>query len=150
MREVIPARAVSELVTLARYQIPPQIRIEQAIDDRLVCQLPDVLLRQALLNLLLNASEALGDSPGTITITAAVVDGVLRLEVCDDGPGFPAALFETGIRAFDTHRPGGTGLGLSMVQRFARACGGTLTLANRAPHGARVTLELPCGRKEHV
>jgi signal transduction histidine kinase len=37
-----------------------------------------------------------------------------------------------------------------MVQRFARACGGTLSLANREPHGARVTLELPCDRKEHV
>jgi signal transduction histidine kinase len=150
MRDVVMARAVAELVALARYQIPQRIHIEQVVPETLVCHLPDALLRQALLNLLLNASQALDDRAGHILITADVADGVLQLKVCDDGPGFPADLLTSGIRAFATHRPGGTGLGLSMVQRFARANGGTLTLANRVPHGACVTLELPCGGNEHA
>jgi signal transduction histidine kinase len=150
MRDVALARTVSELVVLARYQIAPQVVIEQVIPDSIVCHLPDALFRQALLNLLLNASQALGDKAGRITVTADVADGRLRLDVCDDGPGFPEDLLKSGIRAFVTHRAEGTGLGLSMVQRFARAYGGTITLSKRDPHGACVTLELPCGGNEHA
>ena len=149
MRDVASARSVSELITLARYQISPQVRIDQAIPETLVCHLPDVLFRQALLNLLLNACQALGDRPGRIVIEAQPVEALLHLSVCDDGPGFPEDMLKSAIRTFDTRRAGGTGLGLSMVQRFVRACGGTITLSNRDPHGACVTLELPCGRNEH-
>jgi len=150
MHDVAVSRAVSELIVLARYQIPGRIRIEQDIPEAIVCRLPDALFRQALLNLLLNACQALGDRPGRIVIKAARVDGLLNLSVCDDGPGFPRDLLESGIRAFVTHRTGGTGLGLSMVQRFVRAHGGSITLSNRDPHGACVTLELPCGRNGNV
>jgi two-component system NtrC family sensor kinase len=150
MRDVTVKRAVSELIVLARYQIPDRIRIEQDIPDEIVCRLPDALFRQALLNLLLNACQALGDGPGRIVIKAEPVDGLLKLSVCDDGPGFPGDLLESGIRAFVTHRSEGTGLGLSMVQRFVRAHGGTITLSNLDPHGACVTLELPCGRNTNV
>jgi two-component system NtrC family sensor kinase len=115
-----------------------------------VCCLPDALFRQALLNLLLNAQQALGERGGRVTIEAFVIDGWLRLSICDNGPGFPEDLLESGIRAFVTHRAEGIGLGLSMVQRFARALGGRLRLSNLAPHGACVTLDLPCGKDENV
>ncbi|MEZ5543464.1 MAG: ATP-binding protein [Pseudomonadota bacterium] len=150
LRDVALAQAVAELVALARYQIPARIRIEQAIPDTAVCRLPDALFRQALLNLLLNAGQALGDRPGRISIVAELVDRQLRLCVCDDGPGFPPELLTAGIQAFVTHRPGGTGLGLAMVQRFVRAQGGRITLSNQDPHGACVTLELPCGGNDHA
>jgi len=150
MRDVTVRQAVAELIVLARYQIPERIRIEQDIASDIVCRLPDALFRQALLNLLLNACQALGDKTGSIVIKADLTSGSLLLNVCDDGPGFPADLLESGIRAFVTHRADGTGLGLSMVQRFARTHGGTITLSNREPHGACVTLELPCGRNGHV
>jgi signal transduction histidine kinase len=150
MRDITVKRAVSELIVLARYQIPVRIGIEQDISDEIVCRLPDALFRQALLNLLLNACQALGDGPGRIVIKAEPVDGFLKLSVCDDGPGFPGDLLESGIRSFVTHRSEGTGLGLSMVQRFVRAHGGTITLSNLDPHGACVTLELPCGRNANV
>ncbi len=150
MREVTIKQAVSELIVLARYQIPARICIEQEIPAAIVCYLPDALFRQALLNLLLNASQALGARSGRIAIKAGLADGLLTLGVCDDGPGFPGDLLESGIRAFVTHRTEGTGLGLSMVQRFVRAHGGNITLSNLDPHGACVTLELPCGRNRNV
>ncbi len=149
LRDVDIGQAVSDLMTLARYQIPAQIALTQDIPDNLVCRLQDAMLRQALLNLLLNACQAIGDRPGSISVRAWVEDGVLRLSVIDDGPGFPADLIETGIHAFVSHRSGGTGLGLSMVQRFARAQGGAVRLSNREPQGACVTLELAC-RETHV
>jgi len=149
-RELAVARAVADLVVLARYQIPAQIHIEQRIPGDTVCCLPDALFRQALLNLLMNARQALGEAPGRIVIEASVSNGTLRLNICDDGPGFPRELLESGIRAFVTYRADGTGLGLSMVQRFARALGGNIRLSNVQPHGACVTLDLPCGKDEHA
>jgi signal transduction histidine kinase len=150
MQDVSIKQAVSELIALARYQIPARIRIQQDIGDDIVCRLPDALFRQALLNLLLNACQALADKNGSIIIKADLVAGSLLLSICDDGPGFPTDLLESGIRAFVTHRADGTGLGLSMVQRFARTIGGSLTLSNLEPHGACVILELPCGRNRNV
>jgi len=146
LRDVAIAQAITDLMALVRYQIPEHIRLEQRIAGDIVCRLPDALLRQALLNLLLNAQQAIGGHDGVIVTDALVEDGRLRLSVCDDGPGFPQDLLEAGIRAFVSHRPEGTGLGLSMVQRFARAQGGNVDLSNVEPHGACVMLDLPCGR----
>jgi two-component system NtrC family sensor kinase len=146
LRDVVLARAVTDLLALVRYQISAHIRLEQRIAEDIVCRLPDVLLRQALLNILLNAQQAIGENDGEIVVEAAVEDGRLRLSVSDNGPGFPRDLLGAGIRAFVSHRAEGTGLGLSMVQRFARSHGGIVRLANVEPHGACVTIELPCGR----
>ncbi len=149
LRDVNIGQAITDLMTLARYQIPAQITLTREIPDDLVCRLPDAMLRQALLNILLNARQAIGARSGRIVVRASVDDGMLYLAVIDDGPGFPVDLIEVGIRTFVSHRPGGTGLGLSMVQRFARAQGGDVKLSNREPQGACVTLELPC-RDNHV
>jgi signal transduction histidine kinase len=150
LRNIAIARTVNDLVRLARYQIPSQIRLEQHIPDDIVCYLPEGLFRQSLLNLILNAMQALGEREGRITIEAILTDDSLRLDISDDGPGFPPDLLEYGIRAFITHRAEGTGLGLSMVQRFARTVGGNVMLSNREPHGACVRLELPCRVYGHV
>jgi len=148
--DITIATTVNDLIKLASYQIPRQIQLEQHIADDIVCHLPEGLFRQSLLNLILNANQALGEREGRITIDAILSEGMLRLDVCDDGPGFPPDLLEFGIRAFITHRAEGTGLGLSMVQRFARTVGGNVLLSNRTPHGACVTLELPCREFRHV
>jgi two-component system NtrC family sensor kinase len=145
LRDIAVGQTVADLVVLMRYQIPTRIRLEQRIPENIVCRLPDALLKQALLNLILNAQQAIGDHKGVIVISADVKDGRLRLSVCDDGPGFPQELLEAGIRTFVTHRPNGTGLGLSMVQRFARAHEGHVNLYNVEPQGACITLDLPCG-----
>ena len=149
-RNITISRTVQDLVKLARYQIPMQVELEQRIPDDIVCHLPEGQFRQSLLNLILNARQALDGRIGRITIEANLTDSLLRLDVCDDGPGFPRDLLEYGIQAFKSHRAEGTGLGLSMVQRFARAVGGDVYLANRKPHGACVTLELPCRSYGHA
>ncbi|CAG0983621.1 partial Sporulation kinase D, partial [Gammaproteobacteria bacterium] len=70
--------------------------------------------------------------------------GNLYIEVTDDGPGFNEDMLSHGVRAFSTSRLRGTGLGLAMVQRFARDLGGRIELANRQPAGASIRLILPC------
>lgn len=148
MTQVPLATAVRDLLALAAYQIPERIRVEQDIPPDLVCRLPRDALHQALLNLILNARNAIADDEGTIRVGAQVQDEGLRLEVCDDGPGFPDGLLEDGIRPFSTGRTDGTGLGLAMVQRFARDAGGEVGLRNLTPRGACVTLKLPCGNSD--
>jgi signal transduction histidine kinase len=100
-------------------------------------------LRQALLNLLLNAIQVL-EGEGQVRLAAWGDGDQLLLCVEDEGPGFPEQMLRAGVRPFATGRPGGTGLGLAMVRRFARDNDGELELANREPYGARVILRLPC------
>jgi len=144
-RIVALATVVEELLALARYQLPTHVRMECSITNDFICRLPEDRLRQALLNLILNAAEALGEHPGTVAVSASRADQRLRLEICDDGPGFSRDLLDTGIRPFVTGHEHGTGLGLAMVRRFVADIGGELRIANHAPHGACVTLDLPCG-----
>lgn len=147
IREFNLPTLVRELVSLTRYQIPPEIRLDFDGPERLMCRLPECRLRQSLLNLILNAAQAMGRDAGTIRIEAQRDGERIALTVTDDGPGFSREMLETGIRPFATGRPGGTGLGLAMVQRFVRELGGQLALANAEPHGARVRMLLPayCG-----
>ena len=141
------AQLVDELLTLARFQAPPQVRLRSTVDPRLRCRLPDHQLRQALLNLVLNAIHALDGRQGEVVISAGLADDEIRLSVSDDGPGFPDELLSGGVREFRTGRSSGTGLGLPMVRRFARDHGGRLELCNRAPQGACAALVLPCGEQ---
>jgi signal transduction histidine kinase len=137
---------VDDLLSLLRYQVPEKIRLEADVAEGLDCALPRDRLRQALLNLVLNAVHALGQGPGMVRISARRADGRLRIEVSDDGPGFPPELVESGPRPFITRREGGTGLGLAIVRRLALDLGGEITLENLEPCGARVRLSLPCRR----
>lgn len=133
---------IGELITLVRYQVPSGIRIDAAVPDGLRCLLPPAGLRQALLNLILNAVQVLGEA-GSVRLSVDTRPGEVVIGVCDTGPGFPHELLRTGIRPFATGRQGGTGLGLAMVRRFVRDHDGDLTLSNQQPHGACVTLSLP-------
>ncbi|MEJ2386931.1 MAG: ATP-binding protein [Chromatiaceae bacterium] len=134
---------VNDLLSLTRYQAPPGVALVADIPDALECVLPAAGLRQALLNLVLNAIQV-QDAEGRVTLRAHRQDHQLVLEVEDEGPGFPEETLRAGVRPFATGRIGGTGLGLAIVRRFTRDHGGELELGNRQPHGARVTLRLAC------
>ncbi len=142
--------AINDLLALARYQIPSEIRLQYRGCPGLVCRLPDAQFRQALLNLILNAQQAIGGGAGEITIRAENRDRLLVIGVCDDGPGFSDEFLHDGIRAFTTRRTDGTGLGLAMVKRFVRNHEGDLSIRNRDPHGACVEMKLNCRILSHV
>ncbi|GAB6042362.1 sensor histidine kinase [Endothiovibrio diazotrophicus] len=138
---------LDEFLGLVRYQIPEGVALSGSAAAELVCTIPAAGLRQALLNLVLNGVQAVGET-GCVEVAARREEGALVVEVSDDGPGFPEATLRVGVRPFATGRAGGTGLGLAMVRRFVRDHDGALELANREPRGARVTLRLPCGEIE--
>jgi len=138
------AETVGELADLTRYQLSHETKLDVQIPDQLVCRLPADSLRQALLNLILNAADALPGGRGGITIRATRDTDALELTVEDDGPGFDAQTLGQAARPFFSTRNHGTGLGLAVVSRFARDVGGRMQLSNRESGGARVTLVLPC------
>jgi len=138
------AELVRELVALLRYQIPAQIALVLDLPSTLDCRLPSSRIRQCLLNLILNAAEAIGPNPGRISIEVEELgNGRLSISVSDDGPGFSDDMLQNGIRPFSTGKTSGTGLGLAMVQRFVRELGGQMQLDRNDPRGAIVTLKLP-------
>ncbi len=135
---------IRELVALLRYQIPPTIDLVLDLPHSLGCRLPSSRIRQCLLNLILNAAEAIGQSSGRISIRVEDLGkGRLSIAVTDDGPGFSDEILKNGIRPFSTGKTSGTGLGLAMVQRFVRELGGQLQLERNTPTGGIVTLKLP-------
>ncbi len=142
--ETVIAQTVNELLGLIRYQVPEGVSLSSQIPADLICLLPVAGLRQALLNLVLNAVQIQGDQ-GRVHISAEHQAGQLVIQVQDDGPGFSEEMLRIGIRPFATGRDGGSGLGLAMVRRFVRDHDGDLSLGNSSHGGGCVTLHLPCG-----
>ncbi|HEY4243781.1 MAG TPA: HAMP domain-containing sensor histidine kinase [Kofleriaceae bacterium] len=99
-------------------------------------------LQQLLLNLVLNASQAMGEG-GSVTIAARGVPGGVEVAVEDTGPGIPAALRERVFARYFTTRAEGTGLGLPLCRSLAERNGGTLVLDEGYGPGARFVLTLP-------
>jgi len=102
-------------------------------------------IKQILLNLFNNASDALEGAPGSKQISIRAYRSGLRavIEVEDTGPGF--ANLNRALDPFYTTKPAGkgTGLGLSVCYGIVKKRGGNLEIENVVPHGARVTIKLP-------
>lgn len=150
-REIRPAPTditafVGELAAMARPSLPEPVRL---VIEAAPLGAPVLIdagsVQDALLNLILNARDAIGPRPGRISLIArAVQDTWLELAVEDDGPGFTPEALERGLDPFFTTKGGeGSGLGLSMVYDQVRMSGGSVRLANRPEGGARVTIRLP-------
>lgn len=144
IREVDLDRTIGETLTLLRYQIPDCIRLHPPHPTGLKVLLPETGLRQAIINLILNAAQAIGTNPGNIWIRTRRDAERLILEVADDGPGLPQSLLSMGIRPFASGRDSGTGLGLLTVKRFITALDGRVHLGRNDPTGALITVEIPC------
>jgi signal transduction histidine kinase len=103
-----------------------------------------ILLERALENLIENATIHAANS--SINVQLEQIDSTLQLSVSDTGCGLTPEALERAREAF-YRAPGtksqGSGLGLAVVDRIARAHGGTFKLENNDPHGLRATLEIP-------
>ena len=119
---------------------------------RLELQVPQAPLRfsldsaqftQVLLNLLLNAVDAV-PAEGLVLVSMYLeADGRLHLEVSDTGCGLPPQLGSQIFTPFVTTKETGLGLGLSICKRIVEAHGGLISGANRTEGGAKFTVDLP-------
>ncbi len=104
-------------------------------------------MRRALLNLVVNAREALADSEGSISISVAPAshDGRrgVELKVADDGPGMEPDLLARATEPNVSTKAGSSGLGLTTVVDVVQAGGGSLLIESEPGEGCTVTLWLP-------
>lgn len=100
-------------------------------------------LNTVLVNLFLNALDAIGTN-GRLEVHLSPEDhGNVRLRVCDTGPGIPPEIQEKLFQPFATNKPHGTGLGLFLSGRILNEHGGDISAINRAEGGACFTITLP-------
>ena len=118
-----------------------QLRVRKA-DRPLVVPLDPRLIQQALLNLMINAVQAMPGG-GELILSASAVDDFARIDVIDTGPGIPADVLPHIFAAYYSTKKSGTGLGLAISQRIAVEHGGTLTAMTEAGKGTDFTLRLP-------
>ena len=100
-------------------------------------------LTQALLNLFLNAVQAM-DHGGTLRVSARTLPSdMFSVTVADTGPGIPPEIQASIFTPYFTTKPSGTGLGLAIVYQIAEGHGGRVSVGNAAGQGAEFTLTLP-------
>ncbi len=118
------------------------------IDQRYGADLPPVYVdpdqvKEALVNLLINAREAMPDQ-GQVTITSRKgQEGTVEVEVADTGCGIPKAHLGRIFEPFFTSKEYGTGLGLTNVKRLVEDNGGTIEVRSEEGKGSRFIVRLP-------
>lgn len=141
---------IQTLVTeqLGRVSIPSNVHIEVSIDEKVprVHVDPDQI-GQILVNLFMNATQAMDNQPGVLSVRARNGDGRVHVEVRDTGPGIPAELTEKIFEPLYTTKARGIGLGLSVSRSLALANHGALSVVNHPGGGAVFTLDLPASNQ---
>lgn len=149
-RSVVPLRAVAEqALAVTSEQAAAQhveIATEFPVPDDVAVDAEE--LRAAILNLLVNALEAMAGG-GRLRLWTEAAGAEVALVIEDSGPGIPAAERARLFHPFHTTKPHGTGLGLAAALRTVEAHGGHLTLvAPRHGAGAAFCLQLPLASVE--
>jgi len=127
-----------------------QIEIAAHSEDALPAVKADpIRLTQALMNLVINAVQAVGQN-GRVEVTAArsANADAVQVRVQDTGPGIPADKLTEIFDPYYSTKPEGSGLGLWIAQQITVAHGGSLVATNGPDRGAVFTLTLPLNRKE--
>ncbi len=103
-------------------------------------------IQQVLLNLLINATQAMPEG-GTITLNASVEDrpgtSLVCLDISDTGNGVPAAIRDRIFDSFLSGRTDGTGLGLAIAKRILISHHGNIALLRSGPDGTTMRITLP-------
>jgi nitrogen fixation/metabolism regulation signal transduction histidine kinase len=135
--DVVPLRPI-------RDQQPP-VTLRLDLDGALPPIAADAgRLRQVLHNLLLNARDALAETPTpVIRVSTQLRRDSVELAVEDNGPGFPESLMRRLFEPYATSKEKGTGLGLAIVKRIVEEHGGSIEAINLKGGGATVVLRLP-------
>jgi signal transduction histidine kinase len=106
-------------------------------------------LRQVLINLTINAQQAMGQG-GMITIDIGQAEGFGVVSVSDTGPGIPEEMKEQLFKPFATSKKEGSGIGLALVKRFVDNFGGSVTVQSEPGHGAAFHLKLPLAKGDEA
>lgn len=145
-----PLRLVEEVLAPYRTALPPGVELSVVAEDDLPAIEGDRrLLGRAVLNLVENALQAVGDA-GRIQVGLATSESGQHVEltVTDSGAGIDPSLAERVFEPFFSTKSGGSGLGLPLVRKIAEDHGGGVALARLPEGGTRALLWLPARRRD--
>jgi PAS domain S-box-containing protein len=141
--------AIHEVIELTRGEaVKNSISVQTELADGLLLIRGDrVQLQQVILNLIINAVEAMsgpGDGPRELLISSGTAEsGGVLVTMRDSGPGLAPATLERVFESFYTTKPGGLGLGLSICRSIVEAHGGRLWASANVPGGAVFQFTVP-------
>ncbi len=110
--------------------------------EPLICRIDPGALKQVLLNLFINAQQAM-NKEGELMIRTGRRAGRAVIQVNDTGRGIPPERVPTIFRPYCSSRSGGTGLGLATAKKIVEAHEGTITVHSELGKGTSLTIELP-------
>ncbi len=146
---------VADAVSIMKHQLAlNQVTLDMQVPD----ELPRVRgnanqLQQVLMNLVLNAQQAMNGTPGEVMVEArAAGEGRVQLRVRDDGPGIPQDIQARIFEPFFTTKPSGqgTGLGLSVSYGIVQEHKGTIRVESAPGQGTTFVIELPTMSEEEA
>jgi two-component system sensor histidine kinase PilS (NtrC family) len=117
--------------------------VTRHVDGEIVVEFDEEQLKQVMLNLAINACEAMRGSGKLVVETTRKAEDRARIVFVDEGPGMSG---EARVRLFEpffTTKEGGTGLGLAIANRIVEAHGGCIEARNRTERGAEFSVEVP-------
>ena len=142
----------SSIKLLEKALLDHPVRVRLAADLPLV-EFDAVLIERVFCNLLENAAKY-SAAGAPIEISAYCKDAVVRITVCDEGPGIPAGrateIFEMFVRGARESATPGVGLGLAICRAIVEAHGGTIAVDNRPQGGACFAFTLPAGNPPRI
>jgi two-component system, cell cycle sensor histidine kinase and response regulator CckA len=144
------AGLMREMLQLMRVSISKNADLNVDLPERLpMIRANAAQIRQVVMNLITNASEALGGKEGAVSIALKQVHisdepGYLRLEISDTGCGMTEEVRAGIFDPFFTTKGAGRGLGLASVQGIIRSHGGAISVASAPKQGSRFEIVLPC------
>ena len=149
-REIRLSEGIESVISILNYRLKRGYKIHRDYRwDEKIIGYPQ-LIDQVVMNLLVNALDALPPSGGNIWVTTEMADGAVRIEVADDGPGIPPEKREQIFTPFFTTKPpgSGTGLGLAISREIVSLHKGTLELDTKAEGGAAFVIVLPMAKTD--
>jgi signal transduction histidine kinase len=119
-----------------------RLRLKKS-DGPLIAHVDAKLIKQAVLNLLINGLQAMGDGGGELMLSLTATARHAQIDVIDTGPGIPPEQVERIFTAYYTTKKGGTGIGLAMARRIAEEHGGTIGVRSEVGKGSDFYISLP-------
>jgi len=133
---------IKQVINLAQFQIKNQsIEVELQLTKLPPVRADRAMIQQALLNLILNAVEAMPEG-GALTVSSKVDDGYAFVSVSDTGTGIPEDIKDKIFDPFFTTKDEGTGLGLSIAYNVVNLHNGEVSLESNG-NGTTFTIRIP-------
>ena len=115
----------------------------------ITCKIDPDMIKQVILNLFINATQAMPDG-GELIIRTNMNDKNAFIEISDTGYGIPPEKIDKIFQAYYTSRPAGTGLGLPIAKKIIKAHNGRIDVNSHPGKGTSFTITIPAGNSQEI